>query len=171
MALLCDWGIEKVWFRWRMFGDCEAAKPEHGGRTEQKSASDLSTQTTALLLSTRPQTDNELCSYIIYWQGLKSFHHTGTEISLNQSSPLEASYGNMVFSKFTVRKKNTTRGGGRNSIWLLTPVVVETEYRYKQGVKGCPVMACLPKTKRMTAGLRQHLPCHHIHDMSNTPQC
>lgn len=43
-----------------MFGDCEAAKPEHRGRTEQRSASDLSTQTTALLLSSAPQTDKDL---------------------------------------------------------------------------------------------------------------
>lgn len=46
-----------------MFGDCEVAKPEHTGRTEQRSASDLSTQTTALLLSPSPQTDKELCTY------------------------------------------------------------------------------------------------------------
>lgn len=47
-----------------MFGDCEAAKPEHGGRTEQRSASDLSTQTTARLLSIKLQTDKDLCSYM-----------------------------------------------------------------------------------------------------------
>lgn len=47
-----------------MFGDCEAAKPEARGRTEQRSASDLSTQTTALLLSAELQTDKELCKYI-----------------------------------------------------------------------------------------------------------
>lgn len=56
-----------------MFGDCEAAKPEHGGRTEQRSASDLSTQTTALLLSSKPETDNQLYTYITNCQGIKSF--------------------------------------------------------------------------------------------------
>lgn len=45
-----------------MFGDYESAKPEHRGRTEQRSATDLSTQCTALLLSTGPQTDNERCA-------------------------------------------------------------------------------------------------------------
>lgn len=61
LTLSSEWVIEKVWFGQRMLGDREAAKPERRGRTEQRSASDLSTQATALLLSTRAQTDKELC--------------------------------------------------------------------------------------------------------------
>lgn len=49
--------IKDVW------GGFKAAKPEYGGRTEQRSASDLSTQVTALLLSTSPKTDKKLSMY------------------------------------------------------------------------------------------------------------
>lgn len=58
---VCDTG--EVWFGQRMFGDCEVAKTECTGRTEQRSAGDLSTQTAALLLSASTQTDKELCTY------------------------------------------------------------------------------------------------------------
>lgn len=44
-------------------GGLKAAKPEYGGRTEQRSASDLSTQATQLLLSSSPKTDKELSLY------------------------------------------------------------------------------------------------------------
>lgn len=153
-----------------MFGDCEAAKPEHGGRTEQRSASDLSTQTTALLLSTRPQTDKELCSYIIYWQGIKSFRRYEIKISLNhqsiiskQKKSLEHKCGNLVLLQFTGQKKKTTKGGDKRCIW--STVAMETEYRSKQRVRGRRVMERLPKTKRVRAAVGQHLPCHHMHDM------
>ena len=53
----------KAWFRLRLFGNYKAAKPEGRGRAEQRSASDLSTQATALLLSTSPKTDKELSMY------------------------------------------------------------------------------------------------------------
>lgn len=46
-----------------MFGDSTAAKAEQKGGTKQRSASDLSTHTTALLLSTSPKTDKELIMY------------------------------------------------------------------------------------------------------------
>lgn len=63
-TVLSECDIEKVWFGQRIVGEYVAAKLEHRGRIEQRSASDLSTQTTALLLSTSPQTDKELCTYI-----------------------------------------------------------------------------------------------------------
>lgn len=57
----CDMG--EVQFGQRMFGDSEVAKWEGTGRTERRSAADLSTQTAALLLSARPQADKESSAY------------------------------------------------------------------------------------------------------------
>lgn len=57
----CDMG--EMAFGQRMFGDSEVAKWEGTGRTERRSAADLSTQTAALLLSARPQADKEWSAY------------------------------------------------------------------------------------------------------------
>lgn len=62
-SVLSECDMSEVRFGQRMFGDCEVAKWEGTGRTERRSAADLSTQTAALPLSARPQADKELCAY------------------------------------------------------------------------------------------------------------
>lgn len=58
-SVLSECDMSEVRFAQRMFGDCEVAKWEGTGRTERRSAADLSTQTAALPLSARPQADKE----------------------------------------------------------------------------------------------------------------
>lgn len=62
-SVLSERDMSEVRFGQRMFGDSEVAKWEGTGRTERRSAADLSTHTAALLLSTRPQADKESSAY------------------------------------------------------------------------------------------------------------
>lgn len=62
-SVLSECDMNEVRSGQRMFGDCEVAKWEGTGRTERRSAADLSTQTAALPLSARPQADKEPCAY------------------------------------------------------------------------------------------------------------
>lgn len=58
-SVLSECDMSEVRSGQRMFGDSEVAKWEGTGRTERRSAADLSTQTAVLLLSARLQADKE----------------------------------------------------------------------------------------------------------------
>lgn len=123
-----------------MFGDCEAAKPEHGGRTEQRSFSDLSTQTRALLLSTKPQTDKELCTYITFSVSLKLKYHSINHIPPHNPLNPHMKTPEIGNGTFRINFQKAAKRDDRSRVWRA--VAVETEYRSKQRVKGFPVMEC-----------------------------